>query len=137
MSFMGVLSIRQGQSLEFLSMPRSSFCKEGTLIRSTRSMGFLSSLSLASLLAPRISRDRTGLVLLKVSTLLTASGRGFSHWGLCQFVSGAHFTTSQRRQQFQFWAINWHPFLAVVIIKECTLRRAPREYIYLAASRQK
>lgn len=76
MSLSGVLSIKQAHPVGFLSIYLSSFCKAGFVIYSTRSTGFLSFLSLLSLEAPLMSRDLTGLVLLRVSTLFTAKWRG-------------------------------------------------------------
>lgn len=75
-NFIGVLSIKQGQSFEFLSIARNSFYKLASETRWTKSIGFLSYLSLESLLAPLINKDLTGRVLLNVSTLFTAKCNG-------------------------------------------------------------
>jgi hypothetical protein len=75
-SLRGVFIIKQEHVFGSLRIDLSSYCKTGLVIYSTKSIGLLPLLSLASLDAPLIRRDLTGLVLLSDSTLLTAKCKG-------------------------------------------------------------
>lgn len=75
-SLRGVLIIKQAQPLGLFSICLSSLYSSGLDINSTKSIGFLLLLSTASLGAPLISKDLTGLVLLNYSTLFTAKCSG-------------------------------------------------------------
>lgn len=71
-NFKGVFIMKQEQEVGFFSIDFNSCYKDGTVIYSTKSTGLLPNLSLTFLEEPLISKDLTGLVLLRVSTLFTA-----------------------------------------------------------------
>lgn len=75
-SLRGVFIIKQLQPLGGFNIDINSLYRSGCDIISTRSIGFLLLLSTASLEAPLINNDLTGLVLLSYSTLLTARCNG-------------------------------------------------------------
>ena len=72
MSFRGVFTMKQVQTLGTFSIPLSSFYSWLSEISSIISMAFLPFLSLVSLLAPLTRRVRTGRADLNYSTLLIA-----------------------------------------------------------------
>ena len=75
-NFIGVFIIKHEQPVGGLNIDLSSFYNSGCEIISTRSIGFRLLESTAFLEAPLIKSDLTGLVLLSVSTLLTAKCNG-------------------------------------------------------------
>jgi hypothetical protein len=76
MSFNGVLIMKHEHTLGFLSIYFNSFYNIGLVTYSNKSTGLLPYLSLASLEAPLINKDLTGLVLFNASQLLTAKCNG-------------------------------------------------------------
>lgn len=72
MSFKGVLIMKQEQTLGSFIIDLNSCCREGTVIESIKSAGFLPFLSLVTREDPLISKALTGLVLLSDSTLFIA-----------------------------------------------------------------
>jgi hypothetical protein len=75
-SFKGVLIMKQEQTLGLFSICLNSFYSIGFVTCSSKSTGLLPYLSLASLEAPLISKDLTGLVLFNESTDFTAKCSG-------------------------------------------------------------
>lgn len=75
-SLSGVFSMRHDMSFGSAKSCFNWFLRGMDVTRSARSRGFLSWLSTESRDAPRIKRERTGLVLCRLSTLLTARCSG-------------------------------------------------------------
>lgn len=75
-SFKGVLIMKQEHTFGSFSIDLNSYYREGIVIESTSSTGFLPFLSRVFLEAPLISKALTGLVLLKLSTLFIARCKG-------------------------------------------------------------